>query len=66
MRNKHRISVTTGSACNSEVVEPSHVLQAMGLNNKEANSSIRVSLGRTTSSEHIEKLVTTVFELHDV
>lgn len=66
MRYKHRISLTTGSACNSEVVEPSHVLQAMGLNNKEANSSIRVSLGRTTSSEHIEKLVTTVFELHDV
>lgn len=43
-KHKDQVSVSTGSACNAEVVEPSHVLQAMREN--VSSDSIRVSLGR--------------------
>jgi cysteine desulfurase len=47
------ISASTGSACNSEMVLPSHVLKAIGLTDKEALSSIRFSLGRQTDEGQI-------------
>ncbi len=47
------ISASTGSACNSEVVLPSHVLKAIGLTDEETLSSIRFSLGRYTNEEQI-------------
>lgn len=53
--NASEIMVGTGSACTSGAVEPSHVLTAIGLSRYEANSTIRVSLGRfsdTSSSHH--------------
>ena len=53
LRNKSKISVATGSACNSEVIEPSHVLKTMGLNDEEAGSSIRVSIGSLTTEDDI-------------
>ncbi len=58
--NKKRISVAMGSACNSEVIEPSHVLKAMGLCDAEAGSSIRVSLGMYTSDGEIKTLLKTL------
>jgi cysteine desulfurase len=43
------LAISTGSACSSALPEPSHVLRAMGLSNEEALSSIRISLGSTTT-----------------
>ena len=51
------ICVSTGSACSTGDPEPSHVLRAMGLSSRDAQGSIRVSLGRDTSEEHIDTTV---------
>jgi cysteine desulfurase len=52
------IAVSTGSACASGSLDPSHVLLAMGLPAESAHGSIRISLGRETSREDIEYTVT--------
>ncbi|ACL24834.1 cysteine desulfurase family protein [Chloroflexus aggregans] len=51
------ICASSGSACTSGSLEPSHVLLAMGLSPEEANGSIRFSLGRHTTAEQIETLL---------
>ncbi len=51
------IAVSTGSACTSSSLEPSHVLLAMGLTHEVAHSSLRVSLGRWTKQEDITYIV---------
>lgn len=48
------ICVSTGSACSTGDPEPSHVLRAMGLSPREAQGSIRISLGRDTREEDID------------
>ncbi|MGE5325444.1 MAG: cysteine desulfurase family protein [Deltaproteobacteria bacterium] len=48
------IACSTGAACSSGSVEPSHVLSAIGLSNAQARSSIRFSLGRMTAAEDID------------
>ena len=48
------IACSTGAACSSGAVEPSHVLLAAGLTPEEARSSLRLSLGRPTTDEEIE------------
>lgn len=52
--NEQGFCISSGSACNSLSGEPSHVLMAIGLSEKEANESIRISLGRETSAEDIK------------
>lgn len=54
------IAVSTGSACSEGNVEPSHVLLAMGQSNREAVSSLRLSIGRFTTKEDIEKFLGTL------
>jgi cysteine desulfurase len=49
------IEISMGSACAAGAVEPSHVLRAMGRSEMEARSSIRLSLGWSTTLEEIER-----------
>ena len=51
------IAVSTGSACSSGTLEPSHVLRAMGLTPRRAQSSIRFSLGLGNTDDDVERVV---------
>jgi len=47
------LSVSTGAACSSGAIEPSHVLTAMGLRSDRARASIRFSLGKQNTSDDV-------------
>jgi len=51
------ICASTGSACSSSSLEPSHVLLAMGLSHEQAHSSLRFTLGKRTTEEEIERVL---------
>ncbi|MGA2132969.1 MAG: cysteine desulfurase family protein [Bryobacteraceae bacterium] len=53
-------AVSSGAACSSGAVEPSHVLLALGLSPDRARASIRFSLGRDTTQEQVDALVEAV------
>lgn len=55
MLDSFGVCVSAGSACNSNANKPSHVLLAMGLSDKEARESIRVSFSRDNSLEDVYK-----------
>lgn len=57
------IAVSNGSACSSAVVEPSHVLEAMGLSDEDAFASLRFSLGKYNTKEDIEIVIQKIKEL---
>ncbi|MBN1605672.1 MAG: cysteine desulfurase [Polyangiaceae bacterium] len=57
------ICVSTGSACSTGEPEPSHVLRAMGLSSQQAQSSIRISLGRQTREQDIDCAVRALTEV---
>jgi len=48
------LAVSSGAACSSGAIEPSHVLLAMGLSQQRARSSVRVSMGKQTSREDVD------------
>jgi cysteine desulfurase len=49
------VQVSMGSACAAGAVEPSHVLLAMGRSAREARSSLRLSLGWTTTAQEVAR-----------
>ena len=51
------VGVSTGSACTSGSLEPSHVLTAMGVDPAETQGSIRFSLGRDNTKEDVDYVV---------
>jgi cysteine desulfurase len=53
-------AVSSGSACSSGAVEPSHVLLAMGLSRERARASLRFSLGRSNTPEQVDALIDAV------
>jgi len=52
-----KIAFSTGAACASGIIEPSHVLKAIGLSTEEAEHSFRISVGRNTNATDIEKAI---------
>jgi cysteine desulfurase len=51
------VAASTGSACSSESLEPSHVLLAIGLKPEEAHGSLRLTLGKYNTKEDVEYVV---------
>jgi len=59
------ICVSTGSACNSGKDEPSHTLLSLGLTNKQAKSSIRISYGRYNTEEDVNSIVSAIIDSYN-
>lgn len=57
------VQCSTGSACSAGIAQPSHVLVAMGMAPKIARSSIRFSIGTTTSEKDIDKAISVISEV---
>jgi cysteine desulfurase len=57
------LACSTGSACSSGSVEPSHVLTAIGLNRQQARSTVRFSLGRFNNEEDVDSALRVVPEV---
>jgi cysteine desulfurase len=57
------VYVTSGSACASHSLEPSHVLVAMGVSEELARSAIRFSLSNFTTEEEINNAIRIVIEV---
>jgi cysteine desulfurase len=60
MMSMKDIAVSSGSACSTAAVAPSHVLKAIGLTDDELRSSIRFGIGRFTSDEEVEYAINKV------
>jgi cysteine desulfurase len=54
------IAFSNGSACKASSIEPSHVLKAMGLNESDSFSSVRISLGKQNTRAEIETVVAAI------
>ena len=60
MLDNYGIEASTGSACSSKSLEPSHVLLALGLSHEEAHGSLRVTIGRETTKQEIDYFLKTL------
>ena len=65
MLNEKGIAASTGSACSTGSLEPSHVLLAIGMTHEQAHGSLRLTLGRETSAKDVEHILKTVSEIVD-
>lgn len=57
------VAASTGSACSSKSLEPSHVLIALGLEHVEAHGSLRLTLGKENTEEEVDYVITAVKEV---
>ena len=57
------ICASTGSACSSGSIDPSHVLTAMGLNAEDAGSALRVTFGKNNTKEEVDFLIEKIVEI---
>ncbi|MGH9784285.1 MAG: aminotransferase class V-fold PLP-dependent enzyme, partial [Terriglobia bacterium] len=57
------IAVSTGAACTSAKLEPSHVLRAMGVSEDLAQSALRFGLGRFNTEEEVDYVLARVIEM---
>jgi len=53
----HELAISSGSACTSASLEPSHVLRAIGRSDELAHSSLRITLGRYTTAADVDRTV---------
>lgn len=60
LMNMNGICVSSGSACTSGSLDPSHVLMATGLKHEQAHGSLRMTLGKDNTMEDIEKVLETL------
>jgi cysteine desulfurase len=58
----HGLAVSTGAACSSGAIEPSHVLTSMGLRSDRARASVRFSLGKQNTAEDVDVALALVSE----
>ncbi len=56
VNSERRIILSNGSACTSALIEPSHVLIAMGIDQEEAFSSLRISIGKFNTMNEIKEV----------
>ncbi|HPH48281.1 MAG TPA: cysteine desulfurase NifS [Methanothrix sp.] len=56
------IAVSTGSACSSHKLEPSHVLLALGLKPEECHGSLRITMGRSNNKEQVDYVAECIAE----
>jgi cysteine desulfurase len=66
----HDVALSTGSACSSATIEPSHVLRALGTGDDLAHGAVRFGLGRFNTEEEVdyvvERLAAVVRNLRDL
>ncbi|MCP6761827.1 MAG: cysteine desulfurase [Fischerella sp. CENA71] len=69
-RVSHQLAISSGAACSSGVVAPSHVLQAMNLAENITEGALRIGIGKFTTQEEIEKassvIISAVNSIHQL
>ena len=61
--DERQMCASTGSACSSGSLEPSHVLTAIGLSKEDANSSLRTTFGEINTKEDVKELADSLVEI---
>jgi len=63
MLNMKGVAVSTGSACSSKSLEPSHVLAALGIPPKQIHGSLRITIGRENTMDEVDYVVENLVEI---